>query len=279
MSTSILLGKLDEAIRAAGDFDVAELLGSYVEFLLAVPVKKSRRIEKAKDFACPPENQIGLENLEKAIANGDDLLPWMSKQYRNGHYFGDDNMMHLYGVTHFHLGTSADIKEPQKIERTSNLLYAYVKEDVIYELKVCDHGEWYSHNLQEILMKNWPEEFKRYKLGLNIVDVAGMPESDDQIKELTKIGIGTLIPTSEGICFPIGCGITTARTSVRAMLIADSFRHALYDYEKRFVKRFGYKHLKEYQMALDGRYLKMSSRFAKEMLVDILTKEVVFCKS
>lgn len=276
MSTSILLGKLDEAIRAAGDFDVAELLGSYVEFLLAVPVKKSRRIEKAKDFACPPENQIGLENLEKAIVNGDDLLPWMSKQYRNGHYFGDDNMMHLYGVTHFHLGTSADNKEPQKIERTSNLLYAYVKEDVIYELKVCGHGEWYSHNWQEILMNNWPEEFKKYKLGTDILDVAGVPETDKEIKKLTKLGIGTLIHTSEGTCFPIGCGVTTARTSVRAMLIADSFRHALCDYEQQFVKRYGYIHLKEYNIELDGRCIKMSSCFARRMRIDILTHEVVF---
>ena len=274
MSASILLAKLDDAIRAAGDFDETELLGSYVEFLLAVPIKTKRRIERANCFVCPPESVQGLSYLEQAIKNGDDLLPWMSKNYQNGHFYGDDDMMHLYGVTHFHLGTTLDCKTPQKISRTGNLLYAYVKDDVVYELNICGHGEWYNANWQEILISNWPNTFKRCLLGPDVLDVSWKPEDDEQIKKLTKAGVCTILRTGAGYSFPIGGGVTTAKTSALAMPIADRLRINIARFEKTFSEEKGIDRIADIDIRLDGRSIVFVDKGTDAARLDILNNQL-----
>lgn len=233
MPASILLQKIEDAIRLLGDFDTDDPIATYVEFVLAVPSMRPRRIERAREFVCPAEHEAGLEKLEEAIKQGRDLLPWMSKRYRNDRFYAEDHLMHLYSVSHFHLGEQMDSN--QRISRTDKLLFALVSDNVVYELNIRGHGGWGTPEFQEILLSNWPEVFGRFILSSDIVDGAGNQSHEQQVLELTRAGVCVLVRTQSGLSMPVGGGVTTARTSHRAMQAADRLRYAVQQVEDYYL--------------------------------------------
>lgn len=255
MCKCVLISKLEDAIKKEGDFSSDDPIASYVEFVLAVPSMRPRRIERAKDFSCPDENKQGLLRLEEAILKGWNLLPWMSKKYSKEKFFGEDHLMHLFSVSHFHLGN--EYEKNNRIKRTKNLLYASVADDVVYELAVRGHGEWSSQEWQDKLVANWPEAFSRYMLPPQYTALTREPITDAQLLRLTAAGINTVVRTSSGLSMPIGGGVTSAKTSARAQVIADGIRYFCDDIETEYLKRHGSSHdeLNLVELLVDGESL------------------------
>lgn len=251
MNNSVIIPKVVDAVMQMGDFGKDDPLGAYVEFVMAVPVPKPRKIVKSREFSCPKENQKGLEKLEEAISRGDDLMLWMSKQYRPDKFYCKDHLMHLYSVSHFHLGEEMDAN--QRISRTSNLLYAYVDRDVVCELDVRGHGEWGNMEWQEMLLSNWPDKFRGNVLPADVLDVAYNP-SDEAVLELAKIGINTFLKTPSGVSMPIGGGVTAAKTSPDATYFANRIRKEIQRREKDYIEliELGYENLKLSEVSIVG---------------------------
>lgn len=249
MSKGVLIAKLEEAISREFCFSSDDPIISYVEYVLSIPVMRPRRIEKARDFSCPEENVKGLEILESAILHGSDLLPWMSKKYSKDKFYGNDHLMHLYAVSHFHLGE--DVGKTERVRRTKNLLYALVADDVVYELDVRAHGAWSIREWQEKLISNWPEAFQQYILPPQYKLLSREPQTDEQLSQLTAAGISTFVQTSFGLSLPIGGGVTGAGTSSDAVHIAIKIMNALSAYEMDYVKCFGYKNLNAAMVEID----------------------------
>lgn len=239
MSKCVLISKLEDAIKKEGDFSSDDPIASYVEFVLAVPSSKPRSIVRAHDFICPEENINGLQILEDAILIGSSLLPWLSKRYSKEKFFAEDHLMHLYAVSHFHLGNK--FEKENRIKRTKNLLYALVADDVVYELDVREHGKWSSQEWQDKLVSNWPDVFSRYMFPSQYRTLTSSSMTDEQLLQLTAAGVTTVVRTSSGLGMPIGGGVTSAKTSARAQVIADKIKYYCVDMEAAYLKRNGSK--------------------------------------
>lgn len=238
MPECVLISKLEDAIKQDGDFSSDDPIATYMEYVLAVPGMRPRRIERARDFSCPDENKSGLLKLEEAILKGCDLLPWMSNKYNKDNFFGKDHLMHLFAVSHFHLGE--EIGANCRMKRTGNLLFALVANDVVYELAVGPHGSWTASKWQEILISNWPDAFGRYTLSPEILDVSWSSSTDEEVKKMQEMGVNTILKTTSGFSFPVGGGVTTAKTSARATVEADRLKYSLVAEEEKYLKKLGY---------------------------------------
>lgn len=235
---SILVSKLEEAIRNIGDFGTNEPILSYVDYLLSIPKAIPRKIIRAKEFNCPDKVKGGLQILERAILNGDSLLPWLSSKYTKRSGNEKDCLRHLFNVLHFHLGNDFNYskKKERKIKRTGALLYAYVTSHAVYELGIDLHGKWGDIRWQDIIMTNWPELIPRGTVLENIVDITAPVPTAEELYELTKLGINTILNIGGKFVFPLGGGVTSSGRSEKAARLNIGIQRLLVRIEETLIQ-------------------------------------------
>lgn len=131
----------------------------YFTAMLRLIQPRQRRIEKATGFSCPTELEAGLLRFEEKLRNGEDLLPNMSKTLTKVEF--QDKMLYAWHIHHFHLGTT--IESDHFVSRTGDVLYAIIKDDCAYFIKIMPHGHWSDKELLEIVHQNWPKIIEKYK--------------------------------------------------------------------------------------------------------------------
>lgn len=193
-------------------------LRQYCEMELRFLEARPRKIKKSREFLCPVAFEDGLKELEIAIETGLPLMPYMSKNIENVAY--QDKFLNDWGLFHFHLGLSCDVKDTRFQARTGYLLVAYVdinSDDTIYFLQVLPHKKeiWTRQNLIRILVDNWPEKVRL----LDGVSRLAEDVSDNAYCELREANINTFVDLKDGrVVFPPNFGLTCAGTSARAMI-------------------------------------------------------------
>lgn len=187
----------------------------------------SREILFSKKFSCPDNSKDGLENIKKKVRNGEDLLPYLSKNINNLNY--DDDMLNDWGVYHLHLGK--EIKDSGFIERTGSLLFARFDNDFAYFIDVYEHGDWTKKEIVERIHDNWPTSIEDYQLK----GVTGLSQkcNDNERKMFREAGLSTLIEVESGIVYaPIGGGYVTAGSSIEVLMECDRYAYKLKTYEE-----------------------------------------------
>lgn len=185
---------------------------------------KSRVIEKADSFTCPTELQSGLNGLEAALSNGDNVKPWQSKLVDRVSY--EDGLLNDYGVLHFHLGET--LESNGYIKRTGPLLFAIVRDAAVYEIGIYGHADWYELDILNIIDRNWPELLD--PVTIKAIDTAYSPKTKEEIKALRDANVCSIISLDSGrIIVPIGGGVATGGTSNDAVHAADYWAKFLRD--------------------------------------------------
>ena len=193
-----------------------DVLIAYFDALRRRPAMRPRKIWLADDFTCPPEYQAGWEQLQKKVADGEDLRPHLSKGHaRLGKL---DGLLNEWNVHHLHLGTAPSSRDPSLIERSGPVLFARITGYDFYAINVYTHGNWEQMSVLESLHRNWPDTIKSYR----IRGIQGEPLTEEQRRNLRKVNMQTATTTADGTVYmAIGGGVASSGTSAEAVRRAD----------------------------------------------------------
>ena len=175
-----------------------------------------RAIRTADDFVCPPEHEAGWQMLQEEVRNGLDINPRLSK--RHSSLLNPDGLLAEWGVHHFHLGVSPDLRDPDYVGRTGALLYAMVRDKDFYAINVYSHGDFEDSNILESIHRNWPEAIQRYRAKA----ATGGSWARSQRRSLRRNNANVLSVTADGTVYmPIGGPVMASGVKAEAVWLAD----------------------------------------------------------
>lgn len=219
--------------------DVDSILIKYLNLAIKIPpiikwtIEESSEV-KAKNLS--PEIKAGFEKFKLEAESGSDLKPYLSTRINDPNY--SDLMFYDWGIFHFHLG--CDLDHRGFINRTNELLFAISKpnEDKLFLINIYPHQNAFSNqDLLAIIEHNWPEIVDRHNLK-GVIGLSGDPVSNEDLHKLRKAGINTVIQTPGGrVLAPMGGGISTAGTSVRTRMQADTILNTIENIEREILKK------------------------------------------
>lgn len=233
--------------------DDQECVVRWQSWNLRIVTAKVRSIQAADTFSCPPEHQKGLDGLNAAFRDGKELLRWQSKLVEKIRF--EDGLLNDFGVHHFHLGET--IGASGYIERTGPLLFAVVRDDVVYEAGIYHHGEWYDFEILNTIDRNWPSLLEPVTLK-GVVPATTFRDRDD-LKRLREANINPVLQLDSGrvIVCP-GWGSAMDGTSFEAVTSADHWAKFLRNADKGVMEQVnkwiadGTLPPKDYRVALDA---------------------------
>jgi len=210
----------------ATDGDLRALVLRYQNATRRIPPAIKWKLQLSRELSdrtLVPEIENGLAYFMSQARGGADLRPFLSQKVSDAE--SPDLMFYDWGVYHFHLGTGFAKKGRRKgfIKGTDELLFAIADRDsgVMYLIDIHPHeGGFANQDLLRIIEENWPEVLDPYTL----TDVTPSLQdlSDDDLGMLRDGGANVVVRTPGGRTLaPMGGGITTARTSMRDVMIAD----------------------------------------------------------
>ena len=166
---------------------------------------QKRTVHYSKEFACPPEVELGLKLLVQKFDNGEDVSQHLSKDAASPSEF--DGLLYDWGIYHFHLGKTID-HQTGRIERTGPVLFAKIDNENVYCINVYSHGKnvqqpWAKQDLLKIIHNNWPQTIAKWKLpdGIELCPESITLPSDSQYAFLRRSGISTAIFVDKGIAY------------------------------------------------------------------------------
>ena len=166
---------------------------------------QKRAVHYSKEFACPPEVELGLKLLVQKFDNGEDVSQHLSKDAASPSEF--DGLLYDWGIYHFHLGKTID-HQTGRIERTGPVLFAKIDNENVYCINVYSHGKnvqqpWAKQDLLKIIHNNWPQTIAKWKLpdGIELCPESITLPSDSQYAFLRRSGISTAIFVDKGIAY------------------------------------------------------------------------------
>lgn len=188
-----------------------------------------RQIHISKEFACPPDLEVGLNQLISALENGEDISPYFSKSVND--ISETDGMFNDWGVLHLHLGDKINPKDNHYSIRTNQLLFLYLLEKDAYLINIYAHGNWAAKSILQTVHNNWPELIVPYIV--NGAIELSCKITDNENDSLRKKGVTCFIELVDKngcpfVIVPPGLGITLSGDA-----ILDRMR---YNSEKKRIK-------------------------------------------
>lgn len=135
----------------------------------------------------------GLRSFLSKVTRGDSLNPHNSKSVAY-----EDALLNDWGISHFHLGLAPDKGDARFVERTNELLFAVVREDVFYAIDVRAHGSWVARELLETIHECWPFLLQDSRLtGVQLSEDWGAEER----AEFRKAGVTVAMTMKDGTVY------------------------------------------------------------------------------
>lgn len=182
-------------------------------------------------FVCPEENQMGYDSILREMQNGINLNRRMSRMTKN--VDSKDLMLYEWGIYHFHLGLN--VESDGYIERTNNILYAYIENNNIYLIGVFPHGKWADSELIEVLHTHYPEAISMYKMQDASMECNFSAEDRTNLR---KANINMAVMMTDGTTYlGPGWGMTCAGTSSLSTIRMIDKKHEFKQLENMLVKQ------------------------------------------
>jgi len=105
------------------------------------------------------------------------------------------------------------------VKRNGDVLYALFNDNDAYLIQIMDHKSFSKQELVRIIHRNWSESISKYRF--NGINSLGATLTDEDIHANRNAGANSLIEIDGIVYFPMGGGLTTARTNVLAMRESD----------------------------------------------------------
>jgi hypothetical protein len=206
---------------SVGSYGDEEVVHAFLNLLKRLISPVPRNILKSREFQCPDELRQGLSNVERTIAQGQDLTLYLSRLLRRPDY--DDPLLNHWGIHHIHLGT--EMESDGFVKRTGPVLFCRFDETNAYFINVLPHGSWAKQEMVGVLHRNWPDSIRQFRLN-GVIGLA-RAVSDQDVQKLRKGNVNSMVEIEEGVVYaPMGGGFATSGISV------DVVRHADYCIER-----------------------------------------------
>lgn len=212
----------DNSFKGGNDYELSLLSNLFYSVVYRLFKQKPRQVVKYQGFD-DKGNSAGIQNLEQKIANGESLVPHLSKyifdidQARN-----NDPMLNEWSIYHFHIPPSDG--NGSFVTRSKDLLFAIVTDDQFIFLDVQPHSDntgtyepWIDISIIEKIESNYPDLIQPYYLG-----EGRTPLTNEQRKNLRAKNCNTNIITTSGKEYRIpGCGSVSAGLPVNSIMQGD----------------------------------------------------------
>jgi hypothetical protein len=179
--------------------------------------RRPRAVTLSPEVQAQVANYPAIKKIESELKSGGDITPWLSDSVQKKVSDAKADMMfNDWQIIHFHLG---DIfVQPKKIQRTSDLLFAFIAADRAIFLDVQPHGSWGMRDLLRILAKVSPSDMSRSELK----GVLGVSTNytDDELVQLRQAGISTTFELDGRFYMSPGLGVATSKHATRIVLAA-----------------------------------------------------------
>lgn len=151
------------------DFDSDSTCIRILSFNRKIGLGNKKKVSFAKGIRIPKEYKKRVYHILEYLADGGNIIPYLSKQSINLNNPGD-LMFNDWNILHIHLGKRKDKKDPRFIERTGELLFLINAETEIRVLGVYDHkpSPWTRKELLQRIYDTWPEMLYVYSEIFNI---------------------------------------------------------------------------------------------------------------
>lgn len=222
----IMRNEMEElGLKTKNLVDEHDLMMYYFTVNKRLVSKRPRAVHEAKNLTVPPSRNDGNNLLKRKFQDGESLLPHLSKQIRG--YKVPDKMLFDWDINHFHLGTALDTDG--FVDTHDEIAYAIVTDSDVYIIAIMKHEHWDDISLLETVLENWPELLETFR-------VAGTPVVSFSQKDFSAFrehNINIMLTLSDGHGYlGRGMGISTAGTSVDAVLSANRMFRDLQEFEK-----------------------------------------------
>jgi hypothetical protein len=121
-------------------------------------------------------------------------------------------MLNDWQILHFHLGSV--FVQPDKIGRTSDLLFAFVAPDHAVLLDVQPHGSWAMRDLLRVLLRVSPTDMTRCEFK-GVLGSARGGYTDDEIFKLRQSGMNAPIDIDGRLFLAPGLGVASSKHATR----------------------------------------------------------------
>lgn len=201
------------------DADKEHAVYQYYNLRKRIIARKPRKVIFSKEFICPVEYQVALEEFEAKAARGENLMPFQSEKINNVNY--NDMLLNDWGIQHFHL--TRRFRPDGFAQRSQFQIFAYITDTAIYMIQIYPHSaeDLYSkRELVRIIRDNWPYLIERFRLN----GIVGISEKLDDHKygEMRNAHICTLLELAESEVYcMIGGGYASNGFSVEALRTGD----------------------------------------------------------
>lgn len=183
-----------------------------------------RVIHKASDFNCPEEYRDKLAFVEKAIRNGENLRPFMTRSIFD--CSRDDAMLYHWKLVHLHISNELDtLKNDGFMHRSGLLLYVYFTDGAAYFIRTIPHSGvanmWSLQDCLECINQNWPELFAEFELkGVSQCTVL----TDSEVADLKKKNCNALVTLSNGkVLLSPGLGVVCDGSPIDCVRARDMY--------------------------------------------------------
>lgn len=212
----------DNSFKGGNDYELSLLSNLFYSVVYRLFKQKPRQVVKYQGFD-DKGNSSGIQNLERKIANGESLVPHLSKyifdidQARH-----NDPMLYEWSIYHFHIPPSDG--NGSFVTRSKDLLFAIVTDEQFIFLDVQPHSDntgtyepWTDISIIEKIESNYPDLIQPYYLG-----EGRTPLTNEQRKNLRSKNGNTNIITNSGKEYRIpGCGSVSAGLPVNSIMQGD----------------------------------------------------------
>ncbi len=212
----------DDSFKNGNDYELSLLSNLFYSVVYRLFKQKPRQVVKYHGFD-DKGNSAAIQNLERKIANGESLVPHLSKyifdidQARN-----NDPMLNEWSIYHFHIPPSDG--NGCFVTRSKDLLFAIVTDEQFIFLDVQPHSDstgtyepWIDISIIEKIESNYPDLIQPYYLG-----EGRTPLTNEQRQNIRAKNGNTNIITTSGKEYRIpGCGSVSVGFPVNSIRQGD----------------------------------------------------------
>ena len=214
-----LLNEIKSNKEELAELNLNDLLLTYLNLHRKGIEKRPRKVLISQELKRNPiykKKRKIIQKILKKLEKGEDISIYLS--HRAVEPRQQDLLLNNWGIHHLHLGEKIETKPRNRqglAKGTKELLFARFEKDVVYLLDIKDHKSFSSKEFLGIIHNNWPKSIEQYRV--NVIDISHNA-SDEEIFQLWNAGYTVFIKIFDNenkpvIYFPIGGGISTARTA------------------------------------------------------------------
>ena len=229
-----------------------------VEWLLRRPDRHPRQVHRSwalRNKILRPLEIHGLERIAANVFAGSDLLPFLgvaTSTLRQRHKevpksglakgkqrWQPDWLFSDWGIHHFHLGPDLEAKG-KKVLRGDRVLFAYLTNTDAYFIDVLPHKKadggvaWADKKILETLCSEWPDVLDRFELKGLKPPPKETQFNSSEIHSLRQAGATPSLTINNKVYMGPGMGMSSDRSSTRAVRLSDEIRRELNHVEQLF---------------------------------------------